>query len=76
MSDSPIPFLIDKNKILQHLGWKIECESPYEIRHVDGSFATLNAAHIVESHVILEYMKNIKPEDLRVLLPPMQFSAD
>ncbi len=29
---------------LGDLGWTIECESPLEIRHTDGSFATLQAA--------------------------------
>lgn len=30
--------------LLGNYGWNIECENPFEIRHVDGSFATLNAA--------------------------------
>lgn len=30
-------------------GWTIECESPFEIRHSDGSFATGQAAHMVVS---------------------------
>lgn len=34
-------------KKLELLGWTVECESPLEIRHTDGSFATLNAAEIV-----------------------------
>lgn len=29
---------------LESKGWTLECESPLEIRHEDGSFATLNAA--------------------------------
>ena len=30
-------------------GWEIECHSPFEIRHEDGSFATGQAADIVLS---------------------------
>lgn len=33
--------------LLERLGWVVECKSPFEIRHTDGSFATLNAAEIV-----------------------------
>ncbi len=33
--------------ILEEAGWTVECESPFEIRHDDGSFATQQAAHIV-----------------------------
>lgn len=32
---------------LEKRGWTVECQSPLEIRHEDGSFATLNAAKIV-----------------------------
>ena len=34
-------------KLLNKYGWEIECESPFEIRHEDGSFATMQAAHTV-----------------------------
>jgi hypothetical protein len=34
-------------EILESSGWQIDCESPFEISHEDGSFATLNAANIV-----------------------------
>lgn len=34
-------------KLLEKLGWTVECESPFEIRHEDGSFATGQAAHVV-----------------------------
>ncbi len=34
-------------QVLAHYGWIIECQSPYEIRHEDGSFASLQAARIV-----------------------------
>lgn len=35
--------------VLEENGWIIECESPFEIRHEDGSFATGKAANIIES---------------------------
>jgi hypothetical protein len=37
--------------LLEESGWVIECESPFEIRHQDGSFATLNAAQIVLDYI-------------------------
>jgi len=33
--------------LLKENGWIIECESPFEIRHKDGSFASMNAAYSV-----------------------------
>lgn len=47
----------EKEKILEMTGWTIECESPLEIRHEDGSFATLNAAKEVMEIVIKRYLK-------------------
>lgn len=41
--------------ILESEGWEIECESPYEIRHEDGSFATGFAAQIVTDYIVSEY---------------------
>jgi hypothetical protein len=38
---------IKNETILEKSGWTIECESPLEIRHTDGSFATNNAAKII-----------------------------
>ena len=34
-------------EILEKAGWKIDCESPFEIRHDEGSIATGMAARIV-----------------------------
>ena len=34
-------------ELLEENGWSIECQSPFEIRHVDGSFASGNAARRV-----------------------------
>lgn len=49
---------MDKNReeILNSCGWEVECYSPLEIRHEDGSFATLNAAKIVINSIISEIM--------------------
>jgi hypothetical protein len=37
-------------ELLAKYGWQVECESPLEIRHSDGSFASGRAAHIVGMH--------------------------
>lgn len=34
-------------ELLESCGWEVECESPFEIRHRDGSFATRSAAAMV-----------------------------
>lgn len=41
-------------KLLEENGWTIECESPFEIRHTDGSFATEQAAWIVLDELLHE----------------------
>lgn len=38
---------MNTEKMLEKEGWTIECESPFEIRHEDGSFATGQAARYV-----------------------------
>lgn len=38
---------MSNKELLEKEGWIIECESPFEIRHEDGSFATLNAANMI-----------------------------
>lgn len=40
-------------ELLEKDGWTIECESPFEIRNTDGSFASGQAAHI-----LLDYYRN------------------
>lgn len=42
--------------ILHCAGWIIECESPFEIRTKDGSFASGEAAYIV-----LDYLRQSPP---------------
>jgi len=44
-------------KLLEDNGWTVECESPLEIRHVDGSFASQLAAQYALP-AILEDLKN------------------
>lgn len=34
-------------ELLEKNGWTVECESPFEVRHEDGSFATGQAAEMV-----------------------------
>jgi hypothetical protein len=37
----------DDERLIEARGWIVECYSPLEIRHEDGSFASLNAAEIL-----------------------------
>ena len=39
---------------LAEYGWTIECESPLEVRHEDGSFASGQAAEIVIDFLMAE----------------------
>ena len=41
----------ENSEILEKHGWTIECESPYELRHTDGSFASGQAAWIVTNYI-------------------------
>ena len=41
-------------QILKSEGWEVECQSPLEIRHEDGSFASLNAADIVIREILAD----------------------
>ena len=43
-----------EKELLESNGWSIECESPLEIRHKDGSLATQNAAKIIIFSLNLE----------------------
>ena len=43
----------DWEAMLEGMGWTVECHSPFEIRHEDGSFASGQAAQMV-----LEYLKD------------------
>lgn len=37
----------DDEKLLEKHGWTVECYSPFEVRHEDGSFATGQAAQVL-----------------------------
>lgn len=37
----------EDEKLLEKHGWVVQCYSPFEIRHEDGSFATMQAAKLV-----------------------------
>lgn len=41
-------------KRIEAQGWVVECESPLEIRHSDGSFATRNAARTIVDSILSE----------------------
>lgn len=47
-------------EILEEAGWTVECESPFEIRHEDGSFATGMAARIVADEFRRQYDEDTK----------------
>ena len=50
-------------KLLEENGWTVECESPFEIRYKDGSFATGEAATLV----LLFLKSNVSPKYLSSL---------
>jgi hypothetical protein len=41
--------------LLKTNGWDVECESPFEIRHEDGSFASKQAAYYVLNELKSEF---------------------
>lgn len=45
-------------EILEQNGWFIECQSPFEIRHIDGDVATGQAARIVLDSLEKEFNPN------------------
>lgn len=42
---------VQDKKLLEKHGWVVNCESPFDISHHDGSFATECAAEIVLKHL-------------------------
>lgn len=56
---------MDTEFILQHFGWTIESESPFELRHKDGSVATKQAASYLIDALQNEYIIE-KYEELSV----------
>lgn len=53
--------MMKREEILKKEGWTVECHSPFEIRHSDGSFATGQAANIIFQSIIEE---NLTEDDL------------
>lgn len=49
-------FLMTDESILDYYGWEIECQSPYEIRNIDGSFASGQATTCVLNAIRQEYI--------------------
>lgn len=41
-------------ELLEKYGWIVECESPFEVRHTDGSFASMQGAECVLDSCISE----------------------
>lgn len=41
---------------LAEAGWVVECISPFEIRHADGSFASGQAAIYVRNAIVEEHL--------------------
>lgn len=48
--------LTSDEEILKYYGWEVECQSPYELRNIDGSFASGQAASCVLNSVREEYI--------------------
>ena len=48
-------------------GWMVECKSPFEIRHEDGSFATLQAADLV--------LQSLREESVVMKFPDLALGA-
>jgi len=57
--------------ILERNGWSVDCESPFEISHEDGSTATGQAAYIV-----IGYLKQNKSEDEDEEAEPLEDNED
>jgi hypothetical protein len=46
-------------EVCEKYGWKMECRSPFEIRHEDGSFATGQSADVVVWHLRERYKEEM-----------------
>ncbi len=54
------------NELLEKEGWTIECESPLEIRHEDGAFATMESAKLIILVLIENYYKDSENANTKV----------
>jgi len=50
---------MEREDLLKENGWVIECESPFEISHIDGSFASMSAAYSVVNELRLMNILNM-----------------
>lgn len=59
---------MDKNDetLLENNGWEVECESPFEIRTKDGSFASGEAAQIVLDSIKYENRYKFTRDDMNL----------
>lgn len=51
-------------ELLESNGWDVECESPFEIRTKDGSFASGEAAYIVLDNIKSEKVQRFNEQDM------------
>jgi len=61
---------MNDNTILEHYGWTIECESPFEIRHEDGSFASGQAAYTVLIDLVEDYECEVIKKPIELTFGP------
>jgi len=54
----------EDKKLLEDNGWEVECESPFEIRTKDGSFASGEAAYIVLDNLKSETIQRFNEQDM------------
>jgi len=54
----------EDKKLLEDNGWEVECESPFEIRTKDGSFASGEAAYIVLDNLKSEKIQRFNEQDM------------
>lgn len=58
---------------LEYYGWAVECESPFEIRHEDGSFASGQAAYTVLRDVEDDYKCEVLQKPIELTFGPDNF---
>lgn len=47
--------MLSEKDVIEAMGWSIDCQSPLEISHKDGSIATMQAATMVIYSLVEEY---------------------
>lgn len=58
MSTEIIKFVpLTDEAIFKHYGWEVECQSPFEIKHEDGSSASGQAAWLIKNFLEEEFIK-------------------